>query len=973
MKRIPQRLISSLLIEAFLFSNLLPASALPTDSLRPRAVAGASLISALEDTAARDGGKLTLPAPQERRVLGSYQELVDEILEEIASRRKQKGKGQFWVGITGASALGKGYLNDALEERLKASGIHVIRLLEDMWVVDRTTRNEWAKRNDPRAYEHEKYWIRWDELQKALRTVRETVEGKATLEHLYNREEEGRANLTRDIEVVPDAVVLYDGLYLADEARYPSHFFDTLVLLDASEQERIQRHKERDIKFGRSPDETEALLERMYEPQWKAHVASAHPEKKADLVYDITSFEHPIRLLYEKQDLHGKPWTVERLDELLRSVDRRSPQLRREYGFDFDDPKTYFSLHIGAHVPHLEPRLAPIHLFHRAQPVARYLHDAGIKLYSVSIRVPAEPLGHLQEFLEAARQHPKVLMVTVTQPHKTSVGQWVDARDEAAYPTSPVNYVAILRDEKGSRTIGTNTDGMSWVEEYKKRWGRRGEREGRIQGKRIVILGGWGGIGQALTLSILKESPESLTISEVPSRVAASRQELRDVIQKLRKRKGDYKTIPEVTVVPAFDAENPERDHPDLFSSLRHAQIVINATGIGMDQESSPIRDSAVFRPEMEVFDAIYHTKEGRPIGLTPFLRQAKERGAKVFNGTGIVVRNRSLSADWLVQQLTGRRLTPGEKEEVYREVYRYEQETRGLLEADAAPADSGDTSAAEDGGGKYEGVTGKVREIFREFETRENVKAATDELVALTGPYGPDVVSSEIIGVSERSSNWFARYLAVLALSVIASPVGAGYLEDISEKPDERRAIRHAATVGYRRIDRVLRLSGAGEDETVPDGAARDGGGRTDPGLKTEDQRLEATRGERVSLGGKTNELVFGVGIDPLRPEPVLEELLHRQHRVPSSQSPSMNVFDNNLRLPSERDGFAISNTSIRDSGQSVKVGGPASDGGAARDGAKRSPERQSKDGGEKSTNLIPSARRKEISKPILEPLLSP
>ncbi|MBI4436511.1 MAG: hypothetical protein HY590_03745, partial [Candidatus Omnitrophica bacterium] len=168
--------------------------------------------------------------------------------------------------------------------------------------------------------------------------------------------------------------------------------------------------------------------------------------------------------------------------------------------------------------------------------------------------------------------------------------------------------------------------------------------------------------------------------------------------------------------------------------------------------------------------------------------------------------------------------------------------------------------------------------------------------------------------------------------------------------------------------------------------GAARDGGEKVDYRPQTSDKRHQERELEERGISRTENisEPSSDAGIDPLRQEPVLEELLHRRYRVPSSYSPSfsgqnhnpspnatkathtkasleppdnlknrspanaaaasilnrsINVFERSPRLPSESDGFAISNTSIPNPDESVKVYklSVSDDSGAAQDGGEQ------------------------------------
>lgn len=298
------RLISLLVAELFLFSSVLPAWALQTNSshLRPSAAKdGATrnnLRQELKDTQARDGGQLTLPSAKDFYVLKNYEALVNEIVGEIDHKRQKKGKGQFWVGVGGSPASGKSSLAKEIVSRLKSKGIHVIHISMDMWIVERLIRDAWEREGDPRFYRYRKEWIRWTEHARDIDRIRETFQGKLTLQGLYDIPT-GIVDRTKELEIFPDTVVVYDGAFLADPALYPPDSFDLSVLLDAPPQGRHVRRIARDtVLRGRSPEQIKKLTRLVYDPEWKTYVEEIHPETASDLVYDVTSFEHPARLYY---------------------------------------------------------------------------------------------------------------------------------------------------------------------------------------------------------------------------------------------------------------------------------------------------------------------------------------------------------------------------------------------------------------------------------------------------------------------------------------------------------------------------------------------------------------------------------------------------------------------------------------------------------------------------------------------------
>ncbi len=364
------------------------------------------------------------------------------------------------------------------------------------------------------------------------------------------------------------------------------------------------------------------------------------------------------------------------LDQRLRGIAAELPWLK-EFEISLEDPKLRFAVHLGKSVqpapgkPGSSSPHALTHLYNKVPGVKEAMERAGIRLLSIPLNVPEQapegsqdPLADIAQVRQALFAHPRVLLITATEPHKKMVGSWVSEPDPRVFPIRSLTNVLLIRDSQGKviRSIGTNADGPSWVEQFKKGWGRQGDNPGTLEGKKVVVLGGWGGLGEALTLSILKERPRELVISEL-EHLKEAQEELPVLVAQWTDRSGPV-AMPKI--LPASDPGNPEKDHPELLVHLRQADVIVNATGVGMDygDARSPIRDPSVFRrPEdrpLTVIDSIYRTHPGEPRPVTPFLQQAWDQGVRdLHNGVGLFVRDFAWEAEWLVQTLTGTGLDP--------------------------------------------------------------------------------------------------------------------------------------------------------------------------------------------------------------------------------------------------------------------------------------------------------------------------
>src|SRR5207249_2339208 len=78
-------------------------------------------------------------------------------------------------------------------------------------------------------------------------------------------------------------------------------------------------------------------------------------------------------------------------------------------------------------------------------------------------------------------------------------------------------------------------------------------------------------------------------------------------------------------------------DGSALAEEVRAADLVVNATPVGRDAESTLIPPD-MFEERHIVVDLVYHPE------TTPLVRQARERGATAHNGLGMLVHQAVLS-----------------------------------------------------------------------------------------------------------------------------------------------------------------------------------------------------------------------------------------------------------------------------------------------------------------------------------------
>lgn len=192
--------------------------------------------------------------------------------------------------------------------------------------------------------------------------------------------------------------------------------------------------------------------------------------------------------------------------------------------------------------------------------------------------------------------------VNLTIPHKVAV---LEHLDEVADDAALIGAVNTVRRD-GERLVGENTDGKGFLRSL------RDDARVDPTGKRVVVLGA-GGAARAITVELALAGAAHIT---VVNRGAERGRTLTDLLD---------------TRTPAT-ADFTLWDHP--YAVPDGTDILVNATSIGLypDVTAKPELDYRSVTPDMTVCDVIPNPPD------TPFLAQARRRGAVTLDGLGMLV-----------------------------------------------------------------------------------------------------------------------------------------------------------------------------------------------------------------------------------------------------------------------------------------------------------------------------------------------
>ena len=192
--------------------------------------------------------------------------------------------------------------------------------------------------------------------------------------------------------------------------------------------------------------------------------------------------------------------------------------------------------------------------------------------------------------------------INLSMPYKEQVIPYLDELSEEARLIDAVNTVV----NREGTLIGYNTDGKGFFKSLP---------SFKISGKRMVLLGAGGAAKAILTQAILDG------VSQISVFVrSASLEKTRPYLKKLQIETG-FK-------VDLFALE----DAQELQENIRKAELLVNATSVGMDGKFSPVPTGIVLPKQLLVADVIYQPFE------TPFLKWARNQGNQAFNGLGMLL-----------------------------------------------------------------------------------------------------------------------------------------------------------------------------------------------------------------------------------------------------------------------------------------------------------------------------------------------
>ena len=235
--------------------------------------------------------------------------------------------------------------------------------------------------------------------------------------------------------------------------------------------------------------------------------------------------------------------------------------------------------------------------------ISPFIHNAAFEATTTNgIYVAWEiEASDLEQTIRNIRRY-QMFGINLSMPYKEEVIPYLDELSDEARLIGAVNTVV----NQDGTLIGYNTDGKGFFKSLP---------SFTITSKKMTLLGGGGAAKSILAQAILEGvSQISIFVRSI------SMEKTGTYLDKLQEQIG-FK-------VDLYALE----DVSELQARIAESDLLVNATSVGMDGQSSPVPVSIVLPETLLVADVIYKPFE------TPFLKWARSQGNPAINGLGMLL-----------------------------------------------------------------------------------------------------------------------------------------------------------------------------------------------------------------------------------------------------------------------------------------------------------------------------------------------
>ena len=224
-----------------------------------------------------------------------------------------------------------------------------------------------------------------------------------------------------------------------------------------------------------------------------------------------------------------------------------------------------------------------------------------------------------EEQVEQSLQQLRVLDMlgaNISMPYKKKVLPYLDQVDESAQLIGSVNTIV----QKDGCLTGYNTDGLGFLKSLPKTFS--------IKDKKLVLLGA-GGAATAIVLEAVRQGVAEIHLFVRP--------------ESLAKYQATFSPLSEALSFSIVLHDLSRRDQVNAM--MVGTDLLINATGLGMDGVSLPVPKEFTFPKGCLVADLAYFPAK------TPFLQLAEEQELQTVNGLGMLFHQAALAFELMTEK----------------------------------------------------------------------------------------------------------------------------------------------------------------------------------------------------------------------------------------------------------------------------------------------------------------------------------
>ena len=224
-----------------------------------------------------------------------------------------------------------------------------------------------------------------------------------------------------------------------------------------------------------------------------------------------------------------------------------------------------------------------------------------------------------EEEVEQSLQQLRVLDMlgaNISMPYKKKVLPYLDQLEESAQLIGSVNTIV----QKDGRLTGYNTDGLGFLKSLPKTFS--------IKNKILVLLGA-GGAARAIVLEAIRQGVGEIHLFVRP--------------ESLAKYQAIFSPLSEALSFAIVLHDLSSRDQ--VNEMMVEADLLLNATGLGMDGFSLPVPKDLIFPKGCLVADLAYFPAK------TPFLQLAEEQEVQTVNGLGMLFHQAGLAFELMTDK----------------------------------------------------------------------------------------------------------------------------------------------------------------------------------------------------------------------------------------------------------------------------------------------------------------------------------